>query len=273
MLRAYQDNMRITRDDDTADTGMAKTQKARKGIFVGSTRGKVRSARAKLKDALFSNGSFPFDTKPSNEKLKPFADTMEAILSYQLEEGEAKQVLGTGVNAISVYGTGFIFGPFVKTKSKTEVQADRQAGLQEMSHEYPCPYYEHARTMDVYPDPEAEDVRQGSACTGPRGSSPSSSGSSRASRATRTKAIESAVTEKVSSYTDQGSDRTDQARMNLYRYTREGRIWFIRYFGLVKRKDLEQWRSEGSRRNRRRYRRLGRLDRQTRTWRSASRPS
>jgi hypothetical protein len=47
------------------------------------------------------------------------------------------------------------------------------------------------------------------------------------------------VTEKVSSYTDQGSDRTDQARMNLYRYTREGRIWFIRYFGLVKRRELE----------------------------------
>src|SRR4051812_6478000 len=77
MLRAYQDNMRITRDDDTADTGMAKTQKARRGIFIGSTRGKIRSARAKLKDALFSNGGFPFDTKPSNEKLKPFADTME----------------------------------------------------------------------------------------------------------------------------------------------------------------------------------------------------
>jgi hypothetical protein len=42
------------------------------------------------------------------------------------------------------------------------VQATSEmARLQEMRHEYPCPYYEHARTMDVYPDPEAEDVREG----------------------------------------------------------------------------------------------------------------
>jgi hypothetical protein len=41
MLRAYQDNMRIARDDDTKDTGVSKAQKSK--IFVGSTRGKVRT--------------------------------------------------------------------------------------------------------------------------------------------------------------------------------------------------------------------------------------
>src|SRR3977135_1737732 len=96
MLRCYQDNMRIARDDDTKDVGTSKAQKSK--VFIGSTRSKIRSARAKIKDALFSNGDFPFDTKPSNEKLKPFADTVEAILSYQLEEGEARTVLSTGLN-------------------------------------------------------------------------------------------------------------------------------------------------------------------------------
>lgn len=245
MLRAYQDNMRISREDDTKETGVSKAQKSK--IFVGSTRGKVRTARSKLKDALFSNGGFPFDTKPSNEKLKPFADTMEAILEYQLEDGHAKQVLGTGINAISVYGTGFIFGPFVREKSKTSVEpvnVDGIPSLQEQNYGYPCPYFEHARTMDVYPDPEAEDVRDGLGVFWASRKQPEFVRALKGQQGYSDKAIDSAVLEKVSSYTDQGSDRTDQARMNLYRYTREGRIWFIRYFGLVKRKELEDWKRD-----------------------------
>lgn len=243
MLRAYQDNMRISRDDDTKETGISKAQKSK--IFVGSTRGKVRTARAKLKDALFSNGSFPFDTKPSNEKLKPFADTMEAILEYQLEDGHAKQVLGTGINAISVYGTGFIFGPFVKEKSRTTVEPTPM-GLQEQTFSYACPYYEHARTMDVYPDPEAEDVADGLGVFWASRKQPEFVRALKGQEGYSDRAIDSAVQEKVSSYTDQGSDRTDQARMNLYRYTREGRVWFIRYFGLVKRRELEQWKRDNA---------------------------
>jgi hypothetical protein len=120
MLRCYQDMMRIARDDDTKDTGTSKAQKSK--VFIGSTRSKIRSARAKIKDSLFGAGQFPFDTKPSNEKLKDFADTMEEILSFQLEEGKARKVLGTGVDAISTYGTGFIFGPFVKNMTHTSVE-------------------------------------------------------------------------------------------------------------------------------------------------------
>jgi hypothetical protein len=108
--------------------------------------------------------------------------------------------------------------------------------LQEMRHDYPCPYYEHARTMDVYPDPEAEDVRDGLGVYWASRKQPEFVNALKGQPGYSDKAIDSAVTEKVSSYTDQGSDRTDQARMNLYRYTREGRIWFIRYFGMVKRK-------------------------------------
>src|SRR5690348_5855503 len=66
MLRAYRDNMRIATDDDTKDIGTSKAQKSK--IFIGSTRSKVRSARAKIKDSLFGAGQMPFDTEPSNEE-------------------------------------------------------------------------------------------------------------------------------------------------------------------------------------------------------------
>src|SRR6267378_2701196 len=245
MLRAYQDNMRIPRDDDTKDSGMSKAQKSK--VFIGSTRGKIRSARAKIKDALFGNGEFPFDTTPSNEKLKAFSDTMEEILSYQLEEGEAKTVLGNGVNAICTYGTGFIFGPFVKKKGYTEVEQALEEGiskLKESRFEYDCPYYEHARTMDVYPDPEAEDVRLGLGVYWASRKQPEFIKALKGQPGYSDAAIDRAVQEKVSSYTDQGSDRTDAARMNLYRYTKEGRVWFVRYFGMVKRQELDNWKKE-----------------------------
>src|SRR6266853_1167820 len=125
MLRWYQDNMRIWRDDDTKDSGTSKAQKSR--VFVGSTRGKIRSARAKIKDSLFGIGQMPFDTTPSNEDLKDFADAMEKILTQQLTEADWKGTLSTGIDAISTYGTGFIFGPFVKKKTKTQVSRETGA--------------------------------------------------------------------------------------------------------------------------------------------------
>src|SRR5258708_299093 len=158
MLRWYQDNMRIWRDDDTKDSGTSKAQKSR--VFVGSTRGKIRSARAKIKDSLFGIGQMPFDTTPSNEDLKDFADAMEKILTQQLTEADWKGTLSTGIDAISTYGTGFIFGPFVKKKTKTQVSRET-SGIAESRFEYDCPYFEHARTMDVYPDPDAEGVQVG----------------------------------------------------------------------------------------------------------------
>jgi hypothetical protein len=81
---AYQDAMRITRDDDTAGTGTSRAQKSK--LFVGSTRSKIRSARAKIKDSLFGAGRMPFDTSPTNEQLKSYADTVEAVLEFQLKD-------------------------------------------------------------------------------------------------------------------------------------------------------------------------------------------
>jgi hypothetical protein len=89
----------------------------------------------------------PFDTKPTNEKLKVFSDTVEEILSYQMQEGKFRKVFGTGVDAMATYGTGFIFGPFVKKITKTSVTATEDAGfpqIKEQQYEYDCPYHEHA---------------------------------------------------------------------------------------------------------------------------------
>jgi hypothetical protein len=244
MLRAYRDMMRIATDDDTKDVGTSKAQKSR--IFIGSTRSKIRSARAKIKDSLFASGQLPFDVKPSNEDLKQFADTMENILNFQLEEMEFRKVLGTGVDSIATYGTGFIFGPFVKSKSFTNVESDNSQGfpqLKESAFEYDCPHYEHGRTMDCYPDPDAEDVHSGLGIYWASRKSPEFIKSLKGEDGYSDEAIDRALTEKTTAYTDQGSDRTDSARMNLYRYTKEGRIWFNRYFGLVNKRELENWRN------------------------------
>lgn len=246
MLRCYQDNMRIPRDNDTTETGISRAQKSK--VFIGSTRGKIRSARAKIKDALFGAGQMPFDTKPSNEKLKEYADTVEAILENQFEEGNFKKTLTTGVDAICVYGTGFIFGPFVKKKTHTTVQPQQDANglqqLQEVAVEYDCPYYEHGRTMDCYPDPEAEDVREGIGIYWASRKTPEFIRGLKGKDGYSDKALDRALIEKVTSSTSEGSDRLADSRVNLYRYTKEGRIWFLRYFGLVKRKELDQWRKD-----------------------------
>src|SRR4051812_20220140 len=106
MLDCYSDVMRIPRDEDTQGTGTARTKKAA-GLFIGSTRNKVRAARAKINDALFGNGQFPFDTNPTNEQLAPFADAVEKILEEQFERMGLKSLLKTGVNTLATYGTGF----------------------------------------------------------------------------------------------------------------------------------------------------------------------
>src|SRR5258708_38362169 len=98
-----------------------------------------------------------FDASASNEDLKEFAAAMEKILPQQLTEADWKGTLSTGIDAISTYGTGFIFGPFVKKKTKTQVSlgangADGAGGIRDASFDYDCPYFEHGRTMDTYPD-------------------------------------------------------------------------------------------------------------------------
>lgn len=163
LLECYQDVMRIPRGDDTQGTGAARARKAQ-GLFMGSTRNKVRAARAKINDALFGNGKMPFDTTPTNEELAPFADVVEDIVTEQLEKMKFRDMLKAGTNTIAMYGTGFIFGPFVRKESITETYADNSAGvtqIMEDKYEYDCPYFELGNTLDVYPDPEARTIEKG----------------------------------------------------------------------------------------------------------------
>lgn len=152
MLECYQDVMRIAREDDTKGTGAAKARKAQ-SLFIGSTRNKVRAARAKINDALFGNGLLPFDTEPTNEELSQYADAVEEILTEQFDRMGLKSLLKTGVNTLATYGTGFMFGPFVRKECLYETSADNSAGftqLVEQKYEFDHPYFDLASTLDVY---------------------------------------------------------------------------------------------------------------------------
>lgn len=245
LLSCYQDMMRINRDDEGAGSGMSRSQQSK--LFIGSTRGKIRSAKAKIKDVMFGSGAMPFDTEPTNEELKQFADTVEEILAYQFKEMGYESTLSSGTNALTTYGTGFTFGPFVRTKKHKSVAAttDAMGNVQivDSEHEYPCPYFEHARTMDCYPDPEAEDVdpesgrgifwaarKQKEFILGLKGE-----------EGYWDDALEFAYKQTASEYSDQGSDRLALARSAVYRYGSDGRVWFVRYFGTIPVNEFVAW--------------------------------
>lgn len=165
MVEWYSDYMRIARDDDTKGSGAARSRQA-KGIFIGSTRNKVRASRAKIVDSMFGANKFPFDTEPVNEELKEFADAFEVILEQQLEDMGAERLLRNGVDEIAVYGTGYIFGPFTEQKTKKEAQrqVDPATGVASMAtveYSYPCPRFDLAQSIEVYPDPAATDEQKG----------------------------------------------------------------------------------------------------------------
>lgn len=244
MLDNYRDMMRISREDDTKTTGVSRAQKSL--IFVGSTRGKIRSSRAKINDVLFGSGRMPFDTEPTNEELAVFADAIEKIITYLLDEGKFKHSIKTGVDSLATYGTGFIFGPFVKeeTHHTTAPQADPMTGqtrLVEQSHTYQCPYFEHGRNMDVYPDPEAHEVKEGLGVYWAARKDKDFIRSLKGKPGYSDSAIDGALLAGNTMELSQGSDLLELARANLYRYEKDGRIWFQRYFGKIKRSELDEW--------------------------------
>ncbi len=243
----YADAMRIPLDGDTKETGLSRAQKSK--LFVGSTRGKIRSARAKIKDSLFGSGKMPFDTTPSNEKLKAFADLVEEILTFQFKDMGYRGMLGGGVNSLCTYGTSTIFGPFEKQKTHTSADlVDNGDGLgprlAERKYPYPCPYFEHAPTMDVYNDLEASDTQNGMGTFWSSWKRPDEVRGWAAMDGYNAEAIEYACTQLGTNSSGEGSDRTTDERANLYRFSRDGRVRVLRYFGLVRRADLEAWAPE-----------------------------
>jgi hypothetical protein len=237
LLECYNDVMRIPRDDDTHGTGAAKSKKA-KGLFIGSTRNKVRAARAKITDALFGSGQMPFDTTPTDEKLAPFADVMEDIITEQMERGKFKDLLKTGVNTLATYGTGFVFGPFVRKEKLVETNV-QEGALVETEYEFDLPYFELGNTLDVYPDPEARDVESGLGVFWATMESPATVAAWKNDPAYKN--IDQALQGPGDRGNETGSERAAQYRGNVEYWFKNDRIKVARFFGKVPASTLKEW--------------------------------
>lgn len=235
LLECYQDVMRIPRDDDTAGTGAARTKKT-KGLFIGSTRNKVRAARAKINDALFGNGQMPFDTSPTNEELAEYADVVEKIITEQMSRGDFKAILKTGVNTLATYGTGFVFGPFVRKETLIETTPERAGPttfLKEEKYEFDLPYFELANTLDVYPDPEARDPARGRGVFWVTMESKDVVAAWRDDKSYKN--INQALLSPGDRGNETGSETASQMRGNVEYWHKGDRIKVARYFGKVPR--------------------------------------
>lgn len=233
MLECYQDVMRIPRENDTSGTGAARAKKAA-SLFIGSTRNKVRAARAKINDALFGSGKLPFDTSPTNEQLAPFADAVEDILTEQFERMKLKKVLKGGVNTLAKYGTGFIFGPFVRKESITETTVDNGLGvsqLVEKKFDFDLPYFDLGNTLDVYPDPEARNGSDGLGFFWVTMESAHTVAAWKNDK--RYKNIDLALQAPGDNTNQTGSDQAGQLRANVEYWHKNDRIKVARFFGKV----------------------------------------
>jgi hypothetical protein len=233
LLECYQDVMRIPRDNDTSGTGAARAKKAA-GLFIGSSRNKVRAARAKINDALFGAGKMPFDTAPTNEQLAPFADAVEDILTEQFERMKLKSLLKTGVNTLATYGTGFVFGPFVRRESITETSVDKGLGvpqLVERKYEFDHPYFELGNTLDVYPDPEARDVGAGRGVFWVTMESPHTVAAWKSDK--RYVNVDQALQGPGDRGNETGGEQAAQLRGNVEYWHKNDRIKVARFFGKV----------------------------------------
>jgi hypothetical protein len=232
MLECYQDVMRIPRDGDTKGTGAAKTNQE-KALFVGSTRNKVRATRAKIVDALFGNGKMPFDTSPVKDDLQKFSDCMETILTEQMERMDLRTMLKDGVDTLATYGTGFIFGPFVRQEKHIETMADNSLGytqIKEQEYPYDAPYYLLGNSLDCIPDPEARNMADGA---GIFWRTWESKHTVRAWMDDKSYSNIDMALLGSEGNEDAGSDRAKQMRANSTNWHKDGRVKVARFFGKV----------------------------------------
>jgi len=235
MLDCYQDKLRIPRQEDTAGSGAARARKTQ-GLFLGSTRNKIRAARAKITDALFGNGQLPFDTSPSNEELAPFADVTEDLVTDILERMCFRDLLNDGVDTLATYGTGFIFGPFVRREVLRETVIDSSAGLKEDKYEFDLPYYELGNTLDCYPDPEARRLGKGAGIFWVTMESKHTVEAWKRDKSYKN--ISEALISPGDNGEETGSDRASQMRANVQYWYKNDRIKVARFFGKVPKRML-----------------------------------
>lgn len=235
MLDCYQDKLRIPRAEDTAGSGAARARKTQ-GLFLGSTRNKIRAARAKITDALFGNGQLPFDTSPSNEELAPFSDVTEDVVTDILERIGFRDMLNDGVDTLATYGTGFVFGPFVRRETLHETVVDSKAGLKEDKYEFDLPYYELGNTLDCYPDPEARRLGKGAGIFWVTMESKHTIEAWKRDKSYKN--VSEALIGPGDNGSETGSEQAQQMRGNLDYWYKNERIKVARFFGKVPKRML-----------------------------------
>ena len=235
LLDCYQDKLRIPRAEDTAGSGAARARKTQ-GLFLGSTRNKIRAARAKITDALFGNGQLPFDTSPSNEELAPFADVTEDVVTDILERIGFRDMLNDGVDTLATYGTGFIFGPFVRRETLHETVADSKAGIREDKYSFDLPYYSLGNTLDCYPDPEARRLCDGAGIFWVTMESKHTIEAWKRDKSYKN--VSEALIGPSDNGQEIGSDQARQMRGNLDYWYKNERIKVARFFGKVPKRML-----------------------------------
>lgn len=235
LLDCYQDKLRIPRAEDTAGSGAARARKTQ-GLFLGSTRNKIRAARAKITDALFGNGQLPFDTSPSNEELAPFADVTEDVVTDILERIGFRDMLNDGVDTLATYGTGFIFGPFVRRETLHETVADSKAGIREDKYSFDLPYYSLGNTLDCYPDPEARRLCDGAGIFWVTMESKHTIEAWKRDKSYKN--VSEALIGPGDNGSETGSEQAQQMRGNLDYWYKNERIKVARFFGKVPKRML-----------------------------------
>lgn len=233
MLDYYCDYMRIPRQGDTKGVGVAKSEKA-KQMFVGSTRNKVRAGRARMKDSLFGQGDrMPFDVDAVIPDARPHADAVKKILTRQLIDGGFDKAVGLGCGVIGTYGTGHIMGPLVREKSLETVVASDGGGFSMGKYTYDEPYFRLARTLDTYPDPNAEDDRDGEGIFFVTYLHPEKVRAWADLEGYERENVESALAHARTTRDEQGSEQARQLRGIVDELGTDGRIPVVNYFGLV----------------------------------------
>lgn len=158
-LEFYSDFMRIPRLDDTQGTGIARTGSAY-DVFIGQTRQKVRAAHARQMDALFAGNSIPV-TVEASQGFHDLADLCRRILVRQFKDSDLRRTVSSAAWNMDIYGTGFVVGPFSRMKKVKKIRRGAMGQITREEVEEPCAYFDVARTVDVYPDPESKTSQDG----------------------------------------------------------------------------------------------------------------
>jgi hypothetical protein len=163
---------------------------------------------------------------------------VERIVLRQFDDMDIIRQISRGLDALPTYGTAFMAGPFVREHTDRQVTATGNA-ISDKVTTWMEPYFEHARVLDVYPDPEADDEQSG-----------------RGVFWLSWKTVEDVrIIQREEGYS--GGDRFDQwrmaemdghgsqltrdARANVEWLTKDNRAAYVRFFGVAPLSEVAEW--------------------------------